>query len=276
VSVGVEGCGGFFAPGFLLQFPNSDGNPFSARDCQEVIGSWDPNDKSAAPKGIGDEHFIEPGTSLTYRIRFQNTGTDTAFTVVVRDTLSPWLDPATLRVGAASHLYEFNLSGAGILTFTFSNIALPDSNINEPASHGFVQFFIEQKTTIPLGSVLENRAGIYFDFNPVVLTNTVWHTVDTGFLKVYVGTDEPSNEESALSIFPNPAGEVVWVNLPPDAHFVPGGRLFLFDVFGKKVLEKSVTGGAVEIRRGTLPVGMYWVEYTGERGRKWRGKVIFH
>jgi hypothetical protein len=173
-------------------------------------------------------------------------------------------------------LYEFNLSGAGILTFTFSNIALPDSNINEPASHGFVQFFIEQKTTIPLGSVLENRAGIYFDFNPVVLTNTVWHTVDTGFLKVYVGTDEPSNEESALSIFPNPAGEVVWVNLPPDAHFVPGGRLFLFDVFGKKVLEKSVTGGAVEIRRGTLPVGMYWVEYTGERGRKWRGKVIFH
>jgi len=274
VSVGVEGCGGFSFPSFFLQFPNTDGNPFSARDCQEVIGSWDPNDKSATPRGVKDEHFIEPGTPLTYKIRFQNTGTDTAFTVVVRDTLSPWLDPTTLRVGASSHANTFELSGAGILTFTFANIALPDSNVNEPASHGFVQFSIDQRADIPLGTILENRAGIYFDFNPVVLTNTVWHTVDTGFLKMYVSTDEPEHSSRDLHIFPNPASESIFVTLP-DENANPGGRLRLLDVFGKKMLEKNTAETVTEIRRGLLPAGIYWVEWESDSKVIWRGKVVF-
>lgn len=274
VSVGVEGCGGNPFPGFLLQFPNTDGNPFSALDCQEVIGSWDPNDKNATPRGVKDEHFIEPGTDLTYKIRFQNTGTDTAFTVVVRDTLSPWLDPATLRVGASSHPNTFELSGTGILTFTFANIALPDSNVNEPASHGFVQFSIDQRADIPLGTILENRAGIYFDFNPVVLTNTVWHTVDTGFLKMYVSTDEPDYPSRDLHIFPNPASETTFVTLP-DENTARGGHLRLFDVFGRKLLEKNAPETVTEIRRGSLPAGVYWVEWESDSKVIWRGKVVF-
>lgn len=273
VSVGVEGCGGFIFPSFLLQFPNSDGNPFSALDCQEVIGSWDPNDKSATPGGVKDEHYIEPGTPLTYRIRFQNTGTDTAFTVVVRDTLSAWLDPATLRTGASSHPYTFELSGTGILTFTFHNIALPDSNVNEPASHGFVQFTTGQRADVPLGTVLENRAGIYFDFNPVVLTNTVWHTVDTGFLKIYVNTEEPEYLNPDLHIFPNPASETVFVTFP-DENAAPGGHLRLFDVFGKKLREINVDEHVTEFRRGTLPAGIYWLEWENDKKMIRRGKIV--
>ncbi|MCB0556652.1 MAG: hypothetical protein KDD02_24110, partial [Phaeodactylibacter sp.] len=63
------------------------------------------NDKQGFPRGYGDEHYIYPGTDLEYLVRFQNTGNDTAFLVVIRDTLSEFLDIATVRPGAASHPY---------------------------------------------------------------------------------------------------------------------------------------------------------------------------
>src|SRR5262249_13810922 len=56
---------------------------FSTR--RPVFGSYDPNDKTAEPVGTGDDHFIPADTTLHYLIRFQNTGNDTAFNIVVRD-----------------------------------------------------------------------------------------------------------------------------------------------------------------------------------------------
>jgi uncharacterized repeat protein (TIGR01451 family) len=97
----VEGCGlnlgGLFSLGFVTQFSEQDGNPFYSRECREITDSFDPNDKSAQPEGVGDDHFIYPNTEIEYHINFQNTGTDTAFTVVIIDTLVQDLDPLTFK-----------------------------------------------------------------------------------------------------------------------------------------------------------------------------------
>jgi len=134
----VEGCTstGSFTTGFVNQFPLGDAGPWFDVDCTPNIGSWDPNDKQGFPLGYGPDRYIRPGTELEYLIRFQNTGTDTAFNVVIRDTLANWLDPLTVRIGASSHDYRFELAGEGVLIFDFQNILLPDSNVNEPLSHG--------------------------------------------------------------------------------------------------------------------------------------------
>ncbi len=204
-SAGLEGCSvnGNYSSGILNEFANYTGNPANDEICQVVVSSFDPNDKQAFPTGVGWQSYIEPNTPLDYQIRFQNTGTDTAFTVVIRDTLSVLLDPATIRPGASSHPYTWALSGAGILTFTFNNILLPDSNINEAASHGFVQFHIDQRPNNFLGNYIGNQAGIYFDFNTVVLTNTVWHTIGHDFLTT--ATREPKTALPLLQVSPNPA-----------------------------------------------------------------------
>jgi hypothetical protein len=60
--------------------------------------------------------------------------------VVIRDTLSPLLDISTIRPGAASHNYDFEVYGDRVVQFSFNNILLPDSTVNEAASHGFVAF----------------------------------------------------------------------------------------------------------------------------------------
>ncbi|HRH37323.1 MAG TPA: hypothetical protein PK760_03200, partial [Flavobacteriales bacterium] len=49
---------------------------------QLVVGSYDPNDKTVEPASLTPE-LLAGDPELEYTIRFQNTGTDTAFTVVV-------------------------------------------------------------------------------------------------------------------------------------------------------------------------------------------------
>lgn len=183
----VEGCGvngsGSFSLGFVTQFPQGDESPFIDTDCQPNIGSYDPNDKIGYPNGYCAAHFIEPNTDIEYQIRFQNTGTDTAFTVVVTDTLPLPLNPATVQPGASSHPYDFELLGNGVVQFTFNDIMLPDSNVNETGSHGFVKFSIAQAANNPDGTVIANQAGIVFDFNEPVYTNFYTHTVADDFVQ---------------------------------------------------------------------------------------------
>ena len=137
----------------------------------EVTGSYDPNDKLAVTN-TGKTELWQLGTDewIDYTIRFQNTGTDTAFTVVITDTLPSNLDPGSIIIGAASHSFTWELRDAGTLKFYFLNILLPDSNVNEPRSHGFVGFRIRPRLPLLPGEEISNIANIYFDFNPPVIT----------------------------------------------------------------------------------------------------------
>jgi uncharacterized repeat protein (TIGR01451 family) len=163
--------------GFVTQFDENDGDPFTAIDCRQNIGAYDPNDKQAHPQGIGNLHFIDENAEIDYTIRFQNTGTDTAFTVVIKDTLSQLLDITTLKAGASSHRYSWEILEGKILKFTFKNINLVDSFRNKLASQGFVKFRIRLKSGIPFNSLIENKAAIYFDFNAPIITNRTFHTL---------------------------------------------------------------------------------------------------
>jgi Big-like domain-containing protein len=138
-----------------------------------VRGSYDPNEKLVTPSGR-----ILRTASLHYHVGFQNVGTDTAFTVVVRDTIDAGLDLATFRSGASRHPYTLELNGRKII-WKFAGIDLPDSNASEPNSHGFFEYTIQPSTAAPDGALLRNFADIYFDFNSAVTTNTTVNTIDS-------------------------------------------------------------------------------------------------
>ncbi len=80
-----------------------------AFECQVSIGSFDPNDKRAFAEGRQEDEWVLPNTDLEFQIRFQNTGTDTAFYVRIEDRLSFFLDPTTVVPGASSHTYNWSL-----------------------------------------------------------------------------------------------------------------------------------------------------------------------
>ncbi|MBK8567273.1 MAG: T9SS type A sorting domain-containing protein [Saprospiraceae bacterium] len=74
---------------------------------------------------------------------------------------------------AASHPYNVSIDAEGLMEVRFENINLPDSTTNYTGSQGFFMYEIKPRDALPIGSIVTNSAGIYFDFNPPVLTNEV-------------------------------------------------------------------------------------------------------
>ncbi len=143
---------------------------------QRVRSSWDPNEKECLEGSQLD--ISEIGDYLHYQIHFQNEGTDTAFNVVVADTLSDKLDWNTFEFIGSSHACNPQLKN-NKAEFVFENINLPYKAIDEPGSNGWVAFKIKPKPSVVIGDSLNNSAAIYFDFNLPVITNTATTIVST-------------------------------------------------------------------------------------------------
>ncbi len=275
----VEGCGvnsnGTFSINFGNQFPLDDGHPALEIDCPIAVASFDPNDKTASPFGYSDEHYIEPETPIEYTIRFQNTGTDTAFYVSIRDTLDSALDIGTFRKGASSHPYRFEVTGQNILIFTFPDIMLPDSNVNLVGSNGYVEFKISPKADTPLGTVIRNDAAIYFDYNPPIITNETFHTLGLNFIEIMVGTTEhPTIPNVNVIVRPNPFVDFAifdLVNLP-DQNFL----MQLFDINGRLIRQENHNSSTFIFAKKELSSGMYFYRLSAEDGFVNTGKLMIH
>lgn len=154
--------------------------------CYLISGSFDPNDKQVFPQGECTPKYILKNDTLTYMIRFQNTGNAPAINVIIVDTLSPKLSINSMRVIGNSHNVITELLPGSILEFRFNNIMLPDSISNEPESHGYVIYEIMPDSSAAFGTQIKNKAAIYFDFNLPIITNEVVNAVSNG-------THYPSN-----------------------------------------------------------------------------------
>jgi len=275
-TVAIEGCGinadGTFSSGFITQFYLDENDAYLAEDCREVTGSYDPNDKQGFPRGYGDNHYIEKGQDLEYLVRFQNTGTDTAFTVRIEDVLAPELDITTLRAGASSHDYELNIRGTDTLEFLFENILLPDSFVNEVASHGYVQFKISQKEDLSLGTIIENTADIYFDFNEAIITNTTFHELGEMFVEV-TNIQEAFEANLQAEITPNPVSNAFTLNLK-GVDF-QRGRLEIFDVTGRIISSEIFTNQQTHFQRNGKSQGVYFYKIYLDSEFAASGKIVF-
>jgi uncharacterized repeat protein (TIGR01451 family) len=138
---------------------------------QLVTGSYDPNDKTETHGPGFPAQLLANGEYLNYIIRFQNTGADTAFRVLVRDTLDAKLDWSSLEMISVSHSYRFSVTDQNKLEWKFDPIILPDSTHSYAASQGYIAYRIKPKSDLAEGDTIANRAAIYFDFNSPVLTN---------------------------------------------------------------------------------------------------------
>ncbi len=175
----------------------------------QVTGSYDPNDKR---NFVGENQWggaiYEDDTTMEYAIRFQNVGNDTAFTVVIRDTLdAAHLDVTSIRAFTASHDMEVQFEDNNVLIFRFENIMLVDSTTNEPGSNGWVSFDIDRKPNQPFGTEIKNQAAIYFDFNDPVITNEVLNT-----LTEPTSLFSPSENEIQVTVIPTVTKNKIQLN----------------------------------------------------------------
>jgi len=222
-----------------------------------TTGSFDPNDILVNRDTLFTTEIPNP-PYLDYIIRFQNTGNDTAFNVKVLNPLDTnKLQLNTLEYVASSHPVNMNfIYHERNMEFKFDNILLPDSNVNESLSHGFIHYRIKPKTSLVLNDNIQNNAAIYFDFNDPVITNTATtHVVLPTGIASY---QSPEN----IQLFPNPAQSEI--NLQ---HITAVEKIQVIDVLGKIVFEKNTNNQQyLKINISQVQNGVYFVKAYSAQG----------
>lgn len=254
-------------PRIAVWFPSSTESPNEQTTCREIRDSYDPNDKQVSPKGQTEEGFVTAGKTFDYTIRFQNTGNDTAYKVVVRDYVDEDFDLSTFIAGASSHPYTVSVSGKGkaILDFTFNRIKLVDSATNPALSQGFVSFRIKPKTETPIGSRLFNVADIYFDQNDPIRTN---HTLNTLYEPLVVEDNLDTirtvlnTSDWNISVYPNPALDDLSVFSNKQS------ELELFTILGQRKDQYSLKTGRNTLNIAHLPKGIYFLQFSSGSGKQ--------
>ena len=250
----------------------------------EIRCAFDPNDKLVAPSRDEEtkSNYTQFDELLEYTIRFQNTGNDTAIHVMITDQLSGKLNWSSFRPGGSSHPYHVSINQEnGLVTFYFRNILLPDTIVNEPQSHGFVNYTILASPDIEEQETVLNSADIFFDFNKPVLTKEVKNTFvefldfdQDGTLFYEDCQDEdplinPNAEDipgngidedcdgmdnllvsiqesilaSQIQVFPNPAINEVFIQNDRDAKF----SLYIYNALGDKLDQHIISGSSCRI-----------------------------
>jgi len=224
-----------------------------------VTGSFDPNDKTVSPLGIGTNGDISTTeTDLTYLIRFQNTGNGPAVNIFIKDTLSPNVDINTFEMLSASHNYMIDVLPGNVLRWKFNNIMLPDSNSNEPASHGYIQYRIKRTNNNTPGTQIKNTAYIYFDFNEPVVTNTAINTIET-----ITGIKSSFNTNDEWNVYPNPStGALYIVN---SSSVKEESQIQVINSIGQTVLEETITSNYKNMDLSKLNNGVYFVKILSDK-----------
>ena len=224
-----------------------------AHDCHYIVGSCDPNAKEVAISNTAftTQENCTATDTLAYTIRFQNTGTFSASTIVIRDTLSTNLNVASVESDASSFPYTFRIYGQGILEWTFDNINLPDSTTNEVASHGFVKFTVRQKPNNLQGTVIKNSASIIFDYNNAVLTDTAIVTIP----QQTTGVENNGAKNKNVIVYPNPTNNIVIVKSATEL-----GLVTIYNVVGAVVYIQKVNASEQQIDLSKQASGIYFLQ----------------
>jgi hypothetical protein len=290
----IEGCGSATLAtadrGYYLQVPVDIANVEEDAVCTKIVDSFDPNDKSVVPAGIAAENYIKDSDYLDYVIRFQNTGTDTAYTVRLIDTLSNYLDVEKLQIKEASHPYTMELSGTNVavLAFNFDKINLPDSATDNAGSNGYIRFRIGQKAGNTKGTQIKNRAGIYFDFNEPVYTNQTLNTVHDTIIEdptyasrvsapsTPAGLFKNSISDFKVQVFPNPVENYSALNIQLPSALQGNLKFIVSDPEGREVASYSINGAIPDhqLKLANINPGLYLYKIEGEEGLRSYGKLV--
>ncbi|GAB5554880.1 MAG: hypothetical protein Sapg2KO_44710 [Saprospiraceae bacterium] len=224
---------------------------------EEIIRcAYDPNDKLVAPNQA--DSTISGNDLLTYTIRFQNTGNDTAFNIRILDTLNQYLDIGSVKPLGASHDYVMKIEDR-IITFDLKNIYLPDSTTDLTGSNGYVQFEVALKDDLSPGTEIKNSGAIYFDLNPPIYTNRTLSRIE-------ILTDiRAITPQDFIQLFPNPAEDHINLRLNTSAK---NTTLIarLIDASGRLLDAQQIVHNQVRFKIEHFNAGIYFLQVQNSEG----------
>lgn len=234
----------------------------------EIRGSFDPNNKTANASNLPNIGIATK--AIVYTIQFENIGNDTAFNIIIRDTLSKNLNLNSLILINTSHSYTLTIEEDSILVFTFKNILLPASIQNQDASHGFVCYEVQ-----PISNQLEssfdvkNTAHIIFDYNKPISTNIAVTRISN-----VLNVKNNSISSADWLAYPNPVKNSIRIDVSKintDTY-----NLKLCDIDGKLLTDKNYESKIVEINLSNISNGVYTLYLITSKGTTTKKIIVQH
>ncbi|KUJ62479.1 internalin [Flavobacteriaceae bacterium CRH] len=219
---------------------------------QTVVGSYDPNDKTCVEGNVIKSQLI--GQYVHYLIRFENKGSYSAKSIVVKDVIDlSKFDISTLIPTSASHSYITKISNNNKVEFVFENINLPFDNAN---NDGYIAFKIKTLSTLQVGDSFTNDANIYFDYNLPILTNKATSTFQTLGVQNF-------EFSKYFSLYPNPAKDVLNISLKNDIEIE---SMSIYDILGRLVIAVPNAKNISSIDVSKLRTGNYLLKIKTDNG----------
>lgn len=214
---------------------------------QIVVGSFDPNDKICLEGSTISPEMI--GKYITYKIRFENTGTANAEQVVIKDDINTSMfDVNSIIPITASHSYQTRITD-NIVEFIFENINLP---FDDEHNDGYIVFKIKSLPNLVVGSELKNKADIFFDYNLPITTNEFVTHIQT------LNTQEV-NSAIKINIYPNPVKH--YLNIQTNDKIM---SIEIFDLNGR--ILQNIISSETKINVSNLKKGIYIIKINTSKG----------
>ncbi len=256
-SITVEGVGtntmGGITTGYVNHYAEDDANRFKSIDAQISYDNFLPNVLRAYPRGYGGDRAIKPNSDIEYHLRFQHTGNDTLPWLYIEDQLPEELNVETLRPGASSHPYDYEVVGDGVVRFNFYDINLVGDEIDEATSYGFIKFKVSQQPNLPDGTSFCNEITVQTP-NSREKTNCVWNSIKYGNLYGAFVASYCEGEE----VF----GKEVTEDIVLRDTIMRAGQQDSITTARIYVLENSIRDELVELAPGELYDGVLYLEDT--------------
>ena len=167
-----------------------------------------------------------------------------------------------MRVLGSSHEFTSTIDDGNLLTVWYDNINLPGEGQDSLASQGFFSYAIQLKDGLPLGTVIENTADIYFDFNAPITTNTTLNTI-----ALSVGTKDAYSQHD-LQIFPNPTSGSIAIQLRNTSRSISAINLIGTDgrVLSNLINVNASTAYSLNLQDAHLAFGLYALNVVLDNG----------
>lgn len=203
------------------------------------------------------------GPAITYLIRFQNPRADTAYHVVVRDTLDPRLDAATLTVLAASHPYHMVKEANQVVRWYFEDIRLSPTTPGSSGAGGFILFSVRLRPFVAPGQTITNHSCVTFNHQTTRCTNQAIVWVESAASSLTPQTDDAN---SGWLVVPSPNYGVFEVRPSAQRVELAGStpaQWWVTDLSGRTVWQGTGPASAALPRPSP---GMYhlWVREAGQ------------
>jgi hypothetical protein len=244
-------------------FQNNDISPWDNVDSISTQASmWSPKNSSASTGfdansiQVDKPFLIDGNETLVYKINFQNTNKRSVKKLVIMDSLNKNLDLTTFKIIKSSHSISNIRIEKNILYVVYENINLPDSATSSSHSNGFLVYSIKPKSSLPLGTLINNRSSFAFDLFPLKNTNNVVNKIN----RYVVGIKENNPHDQNLLLFPNPTNDQVVLMSNTIINSIE-----LITLEGKVVMtSKNINAKETTLHLGHLSQGLYLMKISTE------------